>query len=369
MDIGDYCVGLLPSLCFGGVLAPPHTLTSRTQPSHTSDIPIMTSASAAETPLSKPEEAVLPANTAAEGASMEDAHALDGSARKRRRMVASRNLGEYLADSASVPVCLSVAIRTSLIFSFFSPGRIIVSLMSKDDAMYSNAYLSSLGACLSDVNCGAFDILVIDNLRASKKVTRCRNKSIARVVLILLQLLCALAAGKWVVSPDYLHASKRQGVLVQPDQYEYCEGQQVQQRAQNQQRKQRKVEVPQTESVVEQMVQVSPSAPRYWRQQMLRAFDGLLVCVDVDVLPSRAIMTSLLICGGATVADSLQRMHQLSRNNRVGFVVRPGACAVEYHGRGGDGDAAVLARFTVVADMDILMGLCQPLQCRLPFAP
>jgi hypothetical protein len=36
--------------------------------------------------------------------------------------------------------------------------------------MYSNAYLSSLGACLSDVNCGAFDILVIDNLRASKKV-------------------------------------------------------------------------------------------------------------------------------------------------------------------------------------------------------
>ena len=45
----------------------------------------------------------------------------------------------------------------------------IVSLMSKDDAMYSNAYLSSLGACLSDVNCGAFDILVVDNLRASKK--------------------------------------------------------------------------------------------------------------------------------------------------------------------------------------------------------
>jgi hypothetical protein len=50
-----------------------------------------------------------------------------------------------------------------------------VSLVSKDDAMYSNAYLSSLGACLSDVNCGAFDILVIDNLRASKKVLCCRH--------------------------------------------------------------------------------------------------------------------------------------------------------------------------------------------------
>ena len=158
-------------------------------------------------------------------------------------------------------------------------------------------------------------------------------------------------------------------MLVQPDQYEYGEGQQVQQRAQNQQRKQKKVEVMQTESLVEQMVQVSPGAPRYWRQQLLRAFDGLLVCVDVDVLPSRAIMTSLLICGGATVADSLQRMHQLSRNNRVGFVVRPAACDAKCDGRGGDGDAAVLARFTVVADMDIIMGLCQPVQCRLPFDP
>ena len=95
MDIGDYCVGLLPSLCFGSVLAPPQTLTSRAQPSHISNIPIMTSANAAETPYSRPEECVLPADTAPEGAWMEDAHALDGSARKRRRVVASRNLGGY----------------------------------------------------------------------------------------------------------------------------------------------------------------------------------------------------------------------------------------------------------------------------------
>ncbi len=54
-------------------------------------------------------------------------------------------------------------------------GRIIVSLVSKEDVMYSNAYLSSLGACLSDVNCGAFDILVIDGLRASKKVGHSPN--------------------------------------------------------------------------------------------------------------------------------------------------------------------------------------------------
>ena len=43
------------------------------------------------------------------------------------------------------------------------------------------------------------------------------------------------------------------------------------------------------------------------------------------------------LSGGATVADSLQRMHQLSRNNRVGFVVRPAACAAKCDGRGGDG--------------------------------
>jgi hypothetical protein len=52
------------------------------------------------------------------------------------------------------------------------PGRIIVSLASKNDIMYSQSYLSSLGACLSDVNCGAFDVLVTDELRASKKVAQ-----------------------------------------------------------------------------------------------------------------------------------------------------------------------------------------------------
>ncbi len=66
-----------------------------------------------------------------------------------------------------------VTLWLACIHIIVSSGRIIVSLLSKDDAMYSNAYLSSLGACRSDVNCGAFDILVIDNLRASKKVTGC----------------------------------------------------------------------------------------------------------------------------------------------------------------------------------------------------
>jgi len=73
-----------------------------------------------------------------------------------------------------VSSCLSLL---GMADSLVSPGRIIVSLTSKDDVMYSNAYLSSLGACLSDVNCGAFDILVIDSLRASKKVTRFECKS------------------------------------------------------------------------------------------------------------------------------------------------------------------------------------------------
>jgi hypothetical protein len=183
-----------------------------------------------------------------------------------------------------------------------------------------------------------------------------------------LQLLCALAGGKWVVSPDYLHASKRQGVLVQPDQYEYCDEQQLHERVHNQQQKKRKTELPPAESVVEQRVQVSISAPRHWRQQLLRAFDGLLVYVEADVLPSRSIMTSLLVCGGATVADSLQRMDHLNRNHRVGYVVRPAASSTKCDSRGIDGDALALSRWTVVFDMDIIMGLCQPLQCQLPFA-
>ena len=182
-------------------------------------------------------------------------------------------------------------------------------------------------------------------------------------ILMLQQLLCALAGGKWVVSPDYLHASKRQGVLVQPDQYEHCE---EQQRMQDQQRKKKKADLLPAESLVEQMVHVSPTAPRHWRQRLLRAFDGLLVYVDADVLPSRAIMTSLLVCGGATVADSLQRMDHLNRSHKAAFNVRPASsskCGV----RDVEGEAAALSRWTVVFDMDILMGLCQPLQCQLPF--
>ncbi len=52
--------------------------------------------------------------------------------------------------------------------------------------MYSNAYLSSLGACLSDVNCGAFDILVIDHLRASKKAS-VMQRVVQRVVQRVMQ--------------------------------------------------------------------------------------------------------------------------------------------------------------------------------------
>jgi hypothetical protein len=183
------------------------------------------------------------------------------------------------------------------------------------------------------------------------------------------QLLCALAGGKWVVSPEYLHASKRQGVLVQPDQFEYCDGQ-IQPRTQNQQRKRKSAEQPAAESIVEQMITVSASAPRHWRQQLLRAFDGLLVCVDVDVLPSRSIMTSLLVCGGATVADSLQRMQHLNnRNHRGGFVVRPAPSAPGSGGKEQERDAAAISRWTVVFDVDILLGLCQPLQRQLPFFP
>lgn len=234
--------------------------------------------------------------------------------------------------------------------------------------MYSNAYLSSLGACLSDVNCGAFDILVIDNLRASKKVLMLPPLTAASHTYFIAQLLCALAGGKWVVSPEYLHASKRQGVLVQPDQFEHCDGQ-MQQRAQNQQRKRKGAEQPAAESIVEQMITVSASAPRHWRQQLLRAFDGLLVCVDVDVLPSRSIMTSLLVCGGATVADSLQRMQHLNRNHRGGFVVRPAPSAPGSGGKEQERDAAAISRWSVVFDVDILLGLCQPLQRQLPFFP
>jgi hypothetical protein len=178
------------------------------------------------------------------------------------------------------------------------------------------------------------------------------------------QLLCALAGGKWVVSPDYLHASKKQGVLVQPDQFEHCEEHRSQPRVQPQQRKKKGLEPPAAESIVEQMVQVSPSAPRHWRQQLLRAFDGLLVCVDVDVLPSRSIMTTLLLCGGATVADSLQRMQHLDRNHRGGFIVRPAPDSKS----AGECDAAVLSRWTVVYDMDVLQGLCQPLLHPMPFS-
>ena len=184
----------------------------------------------------------------------------------------------------------------------------------------------------------------------------------------LLQLLCALAGGKWVVSPDYLHASKRQGVLVQLDPFEYCEEQQPQPRMHNQRQKKKSAELQPAESTVEQMVQVSPAAPRHWRQQQLRAFDGIVVCVDVDVLPSRSVMTALLICGGAVVADSLQRMEHLDRNRRGGFVVRPAPNSINCEGRDAEANAAVPSRWTVVFDMDILLGLCQPLQRPLPFA-
>jgi hypothetical protein len=90
MDIGDYCVGMLPSLCAGSVVEPPRRfpppLVSSTVASASSCIP--------QAPFSKHEQAVLPAvDPVAEAASMDGVLGCDGSARKRRRVAASRNLG------------------------------------------------------------------------------------------------------------------------------------------------------------------------------------------------------------------------------------------------------------------------------------
>ncbi len=159
MDIGDYCVGMLPSLCTSNFLGPPPSAIESARPSLACDPPAAASALVPATLSATCEDSVQLAVDSA-------AAACDGSARKRRRVVASRNLGAHSLDVGAF-ICHK---RGRFALKLASSGRIIVSLVSKDDAMYSNAYLSSLGACLSDVNCGAFDILVIDNLRASKKV-------------------------------------------------------------------------------------------------------------------------------------------------------------------------------------------------------
>jgi hypothetical protein len=182
----------------------------------------------------------------------------------------------------------------------------------------------------------------------------------------LLQLLCALAGGKWIVSTDYLNASKKQGVLVQPDLYEFSEEQQGK-ACTLVQRKKRKSQGNPAPSISEQLVQVSLDAPRHWRLQLLRAFDGLLVCVDVEVLPSRSVMIAVLTCGGATVADSIQRMEQLHRTHRGGFIVRPAPTTNDGDSRTVGADTESPSRWAIVYDIDILLGLCQPLQRQLPF--
>ena len=92
MDIGDYCVGMLPSLCDGKFMQlQQHTLPPPL-PSRIPDPPTVTAASALvpAPPLFEHEEcAQIAADTVADGGGVVDG----GSARKRRRVVASRNLG------------------------------------------------------------------------------------------------------------------------------------------------------------------------------------------------------------------------------------------------------------------------------------
>jgi hypothetical protein len=86
MDIGDYCVGMLPSLCNSKLMQLPQHAAP---PSLPSCIPTVASVLVPATPLSQHNEcAQLAADTVADSGV-----AVDGSARKRRRVVASRNLG------------------------------------------------------------------------------------------------------------------------------------------------------------------------------------------------------------------------------------------------------------------------------------
>lgn len=97
MDIGDYCVGTLPSLCTindAGLLqsgAPRHL------PSLVSDPPAVALVLMPETRVSAREERSQPAVDSASEAAL----AVDLSARKRRRVAASRNFGERVVRNGS----------------------------------------------------------------------------------------------------------------------------------------------------------------------------------------------------------------------------------------------------------------------------
>jgi hypothetical protein len=91
MDIGDYCVGMLPSLCSSNFLGLPPSAIESARPSLTCDPPAAASALVPATLSATCEDSVQLAVDSA-------AAACDGSARKRRRVVASRNLGAHSLD-------------------------------------------------------------------------------------------------------------------------------------------------------------------------------------------------------------------------------------------------------------------------------
>ena len=88
MDIGDYCVGMLPSLCSVNALGLPQTGPQGPR----SLLPLAPEPPAVALPLMP--ETLLPRHE--EHSQAEGAVAVDGSARKRRRVAASRNFGESL---------------------------------------------------------------------------------------------------------------------------------------------------------------------------------------------------------------------------------------------------------------------------------
>jgi hypothetical protein len=99
MDIGDYCVGMLPSLCPGNVLVQHEHAPQRQPPSLASAHSAVVLACLPSPPSSRNEErvcAVREVGVAADVTSMEGLAACDASARKRKRVVASRNLGAFV---------------------------------------------------------------------------------------------------------------------------------------------------------------------------------------------------------------------------------------------------------------------------------
>jgi hypothetical protein len=105
MDIGDYCVGMLPSLCSGNVLVQHEHAPPRLPPSLASAHSTVVSACLPSPPSSRNEERVCvvrAVGAAADVTSMEGLAACDASARKRKRVVASRNLGACVVHLFSV---------------------------------------------------------------------------------------------------------------------------------------------------------------------------------------------------------------------------------------------------------------------------